>query len=52
MSAEELNRSAEFRKVYRKESLKQPKGDKDQSEKNYEQRVKIVSLIQLFYVTC
>ncbi|KAL9313920.1 hypothetical protein ACSQ67_019372 [Phaseolus vulgaris] len=29
---------SEFRKVYRKESLKQPKGDKDQSEKNYEQR--------------
>ncbi|QCE15073.1 hypothetical protein DEO72_LG11g2081 [Vigna unguiculata] len=43
MSAEkfdsELNRSAEFGKVYnRKESQKQPMGDKDQSEDSYEQR--------------
>jgi len=54
MSAEkfdsELNRSAEFGKVYnRKESQKQPMGDKDQSEDSYEQRVQIVFLIQLFY---
>lgn len=56
MSAEkfdsELNQSAVCGKVYnRKESQKQPMGDKDQSEKSYEQRVQIVSLIQLFYVT-
>ncbi|KAL2347145.1 hypothetical protein Fmac_001145 [Flemingia macrophylla] len=47
----ELNGPTENVIVFRKETRKQRKGDKEQPEKSKEQRVQIASLIQLFSVT-